>query len=90
MPVKSLNPSYLLAEFDGSEGMAAEIRSAMLRAVAGLPTNHPVRKTIDSIAGDLTVAMVASGGGSDGDVYLSHMVERWQSVARKIKRAALH
>lgn len=81
---------YLLAEFDASERMAAEIRRPMLRADAGLPTDHPVRETIDSIDGDLTVAMVAMGGGSDGDVCRSHMVEQWQGVARRIKRATLH
>lgn len=81
---------YLLAEFDGSERMAVEVRRAMLRAACHLPFDHPVRETIDTIARDLTVAVIAMGGGSDGNVFRSHLVERWHGVAREIKKASLH
>ena len=81
---------YLLAEFDGSERMAAEIRHATLHAVRGFPTNHTVRETIDSIAGDLTVAVFAIDNGGNLEAFRRHLVERWQSAALQIRRAQLN
>ncbi len=60
--------AYLLAEFDGSERIATEIRQAMLRAVGGLPFDHPVPDIIDRIAGDLAVEAFAVDHGSGGEM----------------------
>jgi hypothetical protein len=81
---------YLLADFDGSERMAAETRRAMLRAARGLSADHSVRQTVDSIAGDLTVAVFAIGNGGNVEAFQAHLVERWQGVALQIKSTKLN
>ncbi len=81
---------FLLAEFDGSDRMSAEIRRAMLRTVRGFPFDHPVRETIDSIAGDLTVAVFAIGNSGNVAAFQTHLAERWQGAALQIRRANLH
>lgn len=65
--------------------MAAETRRAMLRAVSGLPADHLVRDTVDSIAVDLTVAVFAIANGGNVEAFQNHLVERWQGVALQIK-----
>lgn len=82
--------AYLLAEFDGSERIAAETRHAMLRAASGLPADHHALETIDRIASDLMVAVSAIENGGRIEAFQRNLGARWQGVLRQIRRASLH
>ncbi len=57
---------YLLAEFDGSESMTAEIRRLMSQYLASVTSDHPVRNGAEVFLNDLEIlAFVLSTGASD-------------------------
>jgi hypothetical protein len=82
--------SYILAAFDGSERMAAEVRGSMLRAAHALPLVNPERELLDSLVADLQVAVVAMSDGSESDGLRKHLIDRWQGLVLQIKRRLLH
>ncbi len=82
--------SYLFAEFDGTNFMAAQIRSAMFRAVSSLPDNHPVREEIESVARDMNVAVFVMTTGSRIEAYKAHLIDCWKDIALQIRRARIH
>jgi hypothetical protein len=61
--------TYLMSDYDGSQGMAIAIKRAMLRA---LPENHPM---VDQIAADLQ-----AGFRPDLNVFRQYLVEQWKSI----------
>lgn len=79
----------LLADFDGSEREAAQIRRAVLKAARHIAPERDLWARLDRFTEDLTVAEISIGAGAPVTGWRAELLRSWRALRVDI-RQSLH